>query len=167
MRPATVQQAIGIRVSQNADGVVLATLNSGTPAALELARRQGVVVTDADEIFNRMRHVGLGEFAGFWIRVRSVVRVATLLWSYAREAGSRFGVARTMEQGAARERLRSRDRVRPRFRKIPTRRDGARTVAAVKARDYRIRGKYLSNERNQSAVRQRGRPSARDDEASA
>jgi restriction system protein len=64
VRPATVQQAIGIRVSQNADGVVRATLNSGTPAALELARRQGVVVTDADGIFNRMRRVGLGEFAG-------------------------------------------------------------------------------------------------------
>ena len=38
VRSATVQQAIGIRVSQNADEVVLATLNSGTSYALDWLR---------------------------------------------------------------------------------------------------------------------------------
>jgi hypothetical protein len=63
VRSATVQQAIGIRVSQNADEVVLATLNSGTSYALRLAALHNVVVIGADEIFSRMHRVGLGGFA--------------------------------------------------------------------------------------------------------
>jgi len=63
VRSATVQQAIGIRVSQNADEVVLATLNSGTRYALRLAALHKVVVIGADEIFSRMHRVGLGGFA--------------------------------------------------------------------------------------------------------
>ncbi|MGD1030386.1 MAG: restriction endonuclease [Opitutaceae bacterium] len=63
VKSPTVQQAIGIRVSQNADEVVLATLNSGTSYALRLAAKHKVVVIGADEIYSRMRRVGLSGFA--------------------------------------------------------------------------------------------------------
>ena len=63
VKPATIREAIGIREVHRADEVVLATLNSGTSAALELALQHGIAVTTEKEIFARMERVGIGHFS--------------------------------------------------------------------------------------------------------
>ena len=63
VKPATIREAIGIRNIHQADEMVLATLSSGTPAALELARQQRIRVTNEGEIFARLERVGLDKFA--------------------------------------------------------------------------------------------------------
>ena len=60
----------------------------------------------ADEIFSRMRRVGLTDSWTYWIQTQSFVRAATRQWSSAPGEGRCFGDAQTMDLCAARERLR-------------------------------------------------------------
>jgi restriction system protein len=65
LRPNTIREAVGIRHIHQADELVLATLNSGTPAALALAEQQGIILTSGAEVFRRMQLAGLEHFKSY------------------------------------------------------------------------------------------------------